>query len=107
MCVCAGGRAGVRATGVLTTSSLIPRFFEFLELANENVMYEINLTLKTCKRIPMRRPWRAYGIPPNATFETEYYVGGPGEEVFAQEWSDRIPMRQRECSCRSLKSLDT
>ena len=73
------------------------RFREFLELANENVMYEINLTLKTCKRIPMQRKWHAYGIPSNATFESEYYIGGPGEEVFAQEWSDRIPLRRREC----------
>ncbi|KAK7113118.1 mammalian ependymin-related protein 1-like [Littorina saxatilis] len=72
------------------------QFREFLEIGSENVMYEINLTLKTCTKIPMRRPWRVYGIPPNATFENEYYIGGPGEEVFAQEWSDRIPLRQRE-----------
>lgn len=71
------------------------QFREFLILNNQNIMYEINLTKKTCtKSVP--RPWHPYGIPPNATFETEYYIGGPGEQVFAAEWSDRIPFRQRE-----------
>ncbi|XP_076449815.1 mammalian ependymin-related protein 1-like [Babylonia areolata] len=72
------------------------QFREYLELAYENVLYEINLTLKTCSKSPLRRPWRPYGIPPNATFENEFYMGGPGEEIYAQEWSDRIPYRKRE-----------
>ena len=79
----------------VTNCVCVCRFREWLVLNNENVMYEINLTQKTCtKSVP--RPWRPYGIRPNATFENEYYIGGPGEEVFAQEWSDRIPLRQRE-----------
>ncbi|KAL8593178.1 hypothetical protein ACOMHN_009833 [Nucella lapillus] len=79
-------------------NAVIPgkQFLEFLMLGNENVMYEINLSKKTCRKSPMRRPWRPFGIPPNATFESEYYIGGPGEQLFAQEWSDRIPLRQRE-----------
>lgn len=72
------------------------QFLEFLMLGNENTLYEINLTLKTCRKTPMRRPWRPFGIPSNATFESEFYIGGPGEVVLAQEWSDRIPLRQRE-----------
>ncbi|XP_025104144.1 mammalian ependymin-related protein 1-like [Pomacea canaliculata] len=71
------------------------QFREYLILNNLNVLYEINLTLKTCRR-SVPQPWRPYGIPPNATFETEYYIGGPGEQLLAQEWSDRIPYRQRE-----------
>jgi len=72
------------------------QFRQYIELGMENTIYEINLTLKTCTKTPMRRPWRNYGIPPNATFETEYYIGGPGEMFSAQEWSDRVPLRTRE-----------
>ncbi|KAK6166543.1 hypothetical protein SNE40_023204 [Patella caerulea] len=71
------------------------QFHEFLILNNENIQYDYNLKTKQCtKSIP--RPWRNYGIPPNATFENEFYIGGPSEQVYAQEWSDRIPLRQRE-----------
>ncbi|ESP01905.1 hypothetical protein LOTGIDRAFT_151437 [Lottia gigantea] len=71
------------------------QFHEFLILNNENVMYDYNLKTKTCtKSIP--RPWRNFAIPPNATFENEFSIGGPSEMVYAQEWSDRIPFRQRE-----------
>lgn len=72
------------------------QFLEYLELAQLNIIYEINLTQKTCKKDTMSRPWHPFGIPLNATFENEFYIGGPGEQIFAQEWSDRIPMRQRE-----------
>ena len=67
-----------------------------MELTSQNLVYEINLTTKTCKKDAMRRPWRPLGIPSNATFENEFVIGGPGEQLFAQEWSDRVPFRQRE-----------
>ncbi|XP_046574888.1 mammalian ependymin-related protein 1-like [Haliotis rubra] len=68
---------------------------EYLVLNNDNVAYDFNMKTKECtKSVPAT--WRDFGIPPNATFENEYYIGGPGEEVYAQEWSDRIPFRQRE-----------
>jgi len=72
------------------------QFRQYIEIGQESLVYEINLTLKTCSKVAMRRPWRPYAIPVNATFETEYSVGGPGESFNAQEWSDRIPLRSRE-----------
>ncbi|KAL5005716.1 hypothetical protein ScPMuIL_016874 [Solemya velum] len=71
------------------------RFFEFLTFNNENLMYTVNLREKTCtKSVP--RPWRDYGIPPDATFELEYTMGGPGESFMVQDWSDRIPLKKTE-----------
>ncbi|XP_041373967.1 mammalian ependymin-related protein 1-like [Gigantopelta aegis] len=68
---------------------------EFLILNNVNIEYDFNMKTKECRKsIP--RPWRPFGIPSNATFEDEFYIGGPGEEVFAQDWSDRVPYSRRE-----------
>ncbi|XP_064597915.1 uncharacterized protein LOC135464419 [Liolophura sinensis] len=71
------------------------KFYEYLILNNENVLYTINIKTRECTR-STPQPWRSWGIPQNATFEDEYTVGGPGEEIFVTEWSDRIPLRRRE-----------
>ncbi|OWF42415.1 mammalian ependymin-related protein 1-like [Mizuhopecten yessoensis] len=68
------------------------KFYVYMEFANENVMYQIDIKSRECtKSIP--RPWRPIGIPGNATFEGEMTLGGPGESFVVQEWSDKIPYR--------------
>lgn len=58
-------------------------------------MYKVDLNSKVCTKSESG-PFRPIGIHPNATFEDEFYFGGPGEEVFATEWSDRVPFRKRK-----------
>ncbi|XP_069125095.1 mammalian ependymin-related protein 1-like [Argopecten irradians] len=69
------------------------KFYEYMEFANDNVMYKIDIKSKECtKSTP--RPWRPVEIPGNATFEGEMTLGGPGESFVVQEWSDKIPYRR-------------
>ncbi|XP_048777711.2 mammalian ependymin-related protein 1-like [Ostrea edulis] len=69
------------------------RFYKYIILANEKVEYKIDLKTNNCTKAPVR-PWRDIGIPPNATFVNEYTLGGPGENVILQEWSDSVPLRR-------------
>ncbi|KAK3082988.1 hypothetical protein FSP39_010959 [Pinctada imbricata] len=68
------------------------RFYEYLILTRENVEYKFDQRSHECTKAPAR-PWRAFGIPPNGTFENEFTLGGPGEMFVAQQWSDRVPLR--------------
>lgn len=68
------------------------RFYEYLVLANEGVEYKVDLRTRNCTKAPAR-PWRDIEIPPNATFVDEYTMGGPGENIVLQQWSDASPLR--------------
>ena len=81
--------------GCLKYSCVYFRLHEFLILNNANIEYDFNMKTKECRK-STPRPWRPFAIPSNATFEDEFYIGGPGEEVFAQDWSDRVPYSKRE-----------
>lgn len=79
----------------ITSSVSIFRFYEYLVLANEGVEYKVDLRTRNCTKAPAR-PWRDIEIPPNATFVDEYTMGGPGENIVLQQWSDASPLRHSE-----------
>ncbi|XP_014749385.1 PREDICTED: mammalian ependymin-related protein 1-like [Sturnus vulgaris] len=76
--------------------ALIPckKFFEYILLYKDAVMFQIEQVTKLCSKIPLTEPWDPYDIPANSTYENQYYIGGPGDEVMVQEWSDRKPARK-------------
>lgn len=79
------------------------RIFEYLLLDNQHIIYVFNFETKVCtKSVPS--PFGPMGIRPNATFEDEFYIGGPGEAAYATQWSDRIPGQKRmSIFIRSIK----
>lgn len=60
------------------------------------VMFQIDQKTKDCSKIALTEAWDPFDIPDNSTFEDQYIIGGPGDNVEVQEWSDRKPARQRE-----------
>ncbi|KAM6141853.1 LOW QUALITY PROTEIN: mammalian ependymin-related protein 1 [Phoenicopterus ruber ruber] len=78
--------------------ALIPckKFFEYILLYKEAVMFQIEQVTKLCSKIALTEPWDPYDIPANSTYEDQYYIGGPGDEIMVQEWSDRKPARKLE-----------
>ncbi|KAM9308574.1 mammalian ependymin-related protein 1 [Gastrophryne carolinensis] len=78
--------------------SLIPckRFFEYIYLYKESVMFQIEQVTKICVKNSLSEPWDPYDIPENSTYEDQYYIGGPGDQIAVQEWSDRKPARKYE-----------
>ncbi|XP_029930783.1 mammalian ependymin-related protein 1 [Myripristis murdjan] len=72
------------------------RFFEFIYLYDSMVMFQIEQKTKQCSKIALSEPWDPYDIPENSTFEDAYFIGGVGERVAVQEWSDRKPARKHE-----------
>ncbi|NXD52296.1 EPDR1 protein, partial [Corvus moneduloides] len=78
--------------------ALIPckKFFEYILLYKDAVMFQIEQVTKLCSKIALTEPWDPYDIPANSTYEDQYYIGGPGDEVMVQEWSDRKPARKLE-----------
>ncbi|KAM7176935.1 mammalian ependymin-related protein 1 [Macrochelys suwanniensis] len=77
---------------------LIPckKFFEYIFLYKDAVMFQIEQVTKLCSKIALTEPWDPYDIPDNSTYEDQYYIGGPGDEIMVQEWSDRKPARKFE-----------
>ncbi|XP_057232947.1 mammalian ependymin-related protein 1 [Malurus melanocephalus] len=73
-----------------------PRFFEYILLYKDAVMFQIEQVTKLCSKIALTEPWDPYDIPANSTYEDQYYIGGPGDEIMVQEWSDRKPARKSE-----------
>uniref|UniRef100_A0A8C9N909 Mammalian ependymin-related protein 1 n=1 Tax=Serinus canaria TaxID=9135 RepID=A0A8C9N909_SERCA len=71
-------------------------FFEYILLYKDAVMFQIEQVTKLCSKIALTEPWDPYDIPANSTYEDQYYIGGPGDEVMVQEWSDRKPARKLE-----------
>ncbi|XP_032938661.1 mammalian ependymin-related protein 1 isoform X1 [Catharus ustulatus] len=78
--------------------ALIPckKFFEYILLYKDAVMFQIEQVTKLCSKISLTEPWDPYDIPANSTYEDQYSIGGPGDEVMVQEWSDRKPARKLE-----------
>ncbi|XP_032844775.2 mammalian ependymin-related protein 1 [Tyto alba] len=72
------------------------RFFEYILLYKDAVMFQIEQVTKLCSKIALTEPWDPYDIPANSTYEDQYYIGGPGDEIMVQEWSDRKPARKLE-----------
>lgn len=77
--------------------SMIPgrRLMKYLILFDERVEYQIDPSYNQCKKIPIG-PWRNFSIPPDATFEDAYTIGGAGNSINVTEWSDRKPSRSYE-----------
>ncbi|XP_077614438.1 mammalian ependymin-related protein 1 [Crocuta crocuta] len=59
-------------------------------------MFQIEQATKQCSKITLTEPWDPLDIPQNATFEDQYYIGGPLEQITVQEWSDRKSARSYE-----------
>lgn len=59
-------------------------------------MFQIDQKTKECSKIALTEVWDPFNIPDNSTFEDQYFIGGPGDNVEVQEWSDRKPARKRE-----------
>ncbi|XP_065809442.1 mammalian ependymin-related protein 1-like [Labrus bergylta] len=67
------------------------RFFEYIFLYQSLVMFQIDQKTKDCSKIALTEAWDPFDIPANSTFEDQYIIGGPGDNVEVQEWSDRKP----------------
>ncbi|XP_062478104.1 mammalian ependymin-related protein 1 [Pezoporus occidentalis] len=78
--------------------ALIPckKFFEYIFLYKDAVMFQIEQVTKLCSKVALTEPWDPYDIPANSTYEDQYYIGGPGDKIMVQEWSDRKPARKLE-----------
>lgn len=72
------------------------RFFEYIFLYQSGVMFQIDQKTKDCSKIALTDAFDPFDIPKNSTFEDQYLIGGPGDSVEVQEWSDRKPARQHE-----------
>ncbi|XP_073347333.1 mammalian ependymin-related protein 1 isoform X2 [Pagrus major] len=72
------------------------RFFEYIYLYQSMVMFQIDQKTKDCSKVALTEAWDPFDIPDNSTFEDQYIIGGPGDNVEVQEWSDRKPARQHE-----------
>ena len=56
-------------------------------------MFQIEQATKQCSKITLTEPWDPLDIPQNSTFEDQYSIGGPQEQITVQEWSDRKSAR--------------
>lgn len=72
------------------------RLFEYILLYKDGVMFQIEQATKQCSKISLTEPWDPLDIPQNATFEDQYSIGGPQEQITVQEWSDRKSARSYE-----------
>ncbi|XP_059143388.1 mammalian ependymin-related protein 1-like [Physella acuta] len=71
------------------------QYLKIIILHRENLAFEYNRQTKVCKKFDAGR-FFPFAVPENATFEAEFIVGGPGEEVEGVEWSDRSSTRREE-----------
>ncbi|XP_016054636.1 PREDICTED: mammalian ependymin-related protein 1 [Miniopterus natalensis] len=78
--------------------ALVPcrRLFEYILLYKDGVMFQIEQATKQCSKITLTDPWDPLDIPQNSTFEDQYSIGGPQEQITVQEWSDRKSARSYE-----------
>ncbi|XP_006832185.1 PREDICTED: mammalian ependymin-related protein 1 [Chrysochloris asiatica] len=78
--------------------ALIPckRLFEYILLYKDGVMFQIEQATKQCSKIILADSWDPLDIPQNSTFEDQYSIGGPQEQIMVQEWSDRKSARSYE-----------
>ncbi|XP_016280116.2 mammalian ependymin-related protein 1 [Monodelphis domestica] len=78
--------------------ALIPckKFFEYIFLYQDGVMFQIDQATQLCSKIALTDQWDPLDIPQNSTFEDQYYIGGPQDQIMIQEWSDRKAARKYE-----------
>ncbi|KAG2458141.1 EPDR1 protein, partial [Polypterus senegalus] len=67
------------------------KFFEYIYLYQSDVMFQIEQVTKQCAKMPLTDDWDPYDIPDNSTYEDQYFIGGPDDQIQVQEWSDRKP----------------
>lgn len=91
--------ANESVTAELMAPFFLSRFFEYIYLYQSMVVFQIDQKTKDCSKLPLTDAWDPFDIPDNSTFEEQYFIGGPGDSVEAQEWSDRKPARRRESGC--------
>ncbi|KAJ8375152.1 hypothetical protein SKAU_G00057320 [Synaphobranchus kaupii] len=72
------------------------KFFEYIYLYKTAMLFQIEQGTKLCAKIPLTQAWDPYDIPDNSTYEDQYFIGGPGDMIEVQEWSDRKPARKLE-----------
>ncbi|EHH52182.1 hypothetical protein EGM_12581 [Macaca fascicularis] len=72
------------------------RLFEYILLYKDGVMFQIEQATKQCSKMTLTEPWDPLDIPQNSTFEDQYSIGGPQEQIMVQEWSDRKSARSYE-----------
>ncbi|KAM6954746.1 mammalian ependymin-related protein 1 [Aplochiton taeniatus] len=72
------------------------KFFEYIYLYQSGVMFQIEQKTQQCSKLALTQAWDPFDIPMNSTFEDQYFIGGPGDMIEVQEWSDRKPARQHE-----------
>nr|XP_046178509.1 mammalian ependymin-related protein 1 [Oncorhynchus gorbuscha]XP_046197542.1 mammalian ependymin-related protein 1-like [Oncorhynchus gorbuscha] len=72
------------------------KYFEFIYLYNSGLLFQIEQKTKQCSKIPLTQAWDPFDIPMNSTYEDQYFIGGPGDMIEVQEWSDRKPARKNE-----------
>ncbi|XP_051878965.1 mammalian ependymin-related protein 1-like isoform X3 [Pristis pectinata] len=70
------------------------KFYEYIYLFKYPVLFKIEQVTKQCSKLPLLQPWDPYDIPDNSTYEDRYNIGGPGDQIEVQEWSDRKPARK-------------
>lgn len=72
-------------------------------------MFQIEQNTKQCSKLALTQAWDPFDIPLNSTYEDQYFIGGPGDMIEVQEWSDRKPARQSKYSfrCLELYSINT
>lgn len=76
------------------------RYFEFIYLYASKLMFQIDQKTGECAKVELTEAWDPFDIPDNSTFEDQYIIGGPGDNVEVQEWSDRKPARKREITLK-------
>ncbi|KAK2095879.1 Mammalian ependymin- protein 1 [Saguinus oedipus] len=59
-------------------------------------MFQIEQATKQCSKMTLTEHWDPLDIPQNSTFEDQYSIGGPQEQITVQEWSDRKSARSYE-----------
>ncbi|XP_063075304.1 mammalian ependymin-related protein 1 [Engraulis encrasicolus] len=72
------------------------KYFEYIYLYQRGIMFQIEQSTKLCSKLALTQAWDPFDIPDNSTYEDQYFIGGPGDMIEVQEWSDRKPARQHE-----------
>ncbi|XP_026988842.2 mammalian ependymin-related protein 1 [Tachysurus fulvidraco] len=72
------------------------KFFEYIYLFKSGVFFQIEQVTKACAKLNLTEAWDPYDIPMNSTYEDQYFIGGPGDMIEVQEWSDRKHARKDE-----------
>jgi hypothetical protein len=63
--------------------------YDVIALYDSKVEYIYDFNAKNCTRRPLTRPWRDFGIRPDAQFLGEAYIGtsaAPGMGLFVTRW---------------------